>query len=79
MLIIRNSNILGEIGNKDILVGDDGKYKEISAKVNVSPKPGTQVIDAKGMLVAPTFVNTHMHFDKVYTALNGRESSVETL
>lgn len=79
MLIIRNANILGEIGNKDILVGDDGKYKEISAKVNVSPKPGTQVIDAKGMLVAPTFVNTHMHFDKVYTALNGRESSVETL
>lgn len=77
MLLIQNANAVGWNNEVDILIGDDGKYREIHPGI-VAPE-GTRIIDAGGMMAAPTFVNTHMHFDKVYTALNGRESSVETL
>lgn len=79
MLVIKNANILDRDGIEDILIGDDGKYKEIRPGIDASAIEGAKVIDAKEMLVAPTFANTHMHFDKAYTALQGRESSVETL
>lgn len=78
MLLIRNANIVGR-GMSDILIGDDGKYLEIKPEIRAEGIENCQVIDARGMLAAPTFVNTHMHFDKAYTALQGRESSVETL
>ena len=79
MLLIKNANILGYDSKSDILIGEDGKYKEISPSIDISTAEGHRVIDAKGMMAAPTFVNTHMHFDKSYTALSGRESNVETL
>ena len=78
MLLIRNANIVGR-GMSDILIGDDGKYLEIKPEIRAEGIENCEVIDARGMLAAPTFVNTHMHFDKAYTALQGRESSVETL
>ena len=78
MLLIRNANIVGR-GMSDILIGDDGKYLEIKPEIRAEGIENCEVIDARGMLAAPTFVNTHMHFDKAYTALKGRESSVETL
>lgn len=77
MLLIRNANIVGR-GMSDILIGDDGKYLEIKPEIRAEGIENCEVIDARGMLAAPTFVNTHMHFDKAYTALQGRESSVET-
>lgn len=79
MLLIKNANILGCDSKSDILIGEDGKYKEISPGIESSIVKAVKVIDAKGMMAAPTFVNTHMHFDKAYTALSGRESKVETL
>lgn len=79
MLLIKNANILGHRQIEDILIGDDGRYAEIRPGINPADVPHAQVIDVKNMLVAPTFVNTHMHFDKAYTALRGRESAVETL
>ena len=78
MLLIRNANIVGR-GMSDILIGDDGKYLEIKPEIRAEGIENCEVIDARGMLAAPTFVNTHMHFDKAYTALQGRESTVETL
>lgn len=78
MLLIKNAHILDYETNMDILIDDSGKYLEIEQNIDDTPA-GTEVIDAKGMLVAPTFVNTHMHFDKAYTALEGREDSTETL
>lgn len=78
MLLVKNVNILGRNGTWDILIGDDGKYGEIGKRIE-SPAQGADVIDARGMMAAPTFVNTHMHFDKAYTALGGRESKTETL
>lgn len=80
MLLLQNARIFGiderdEIN--DILIGDDGKYAKIAPKI--VHESAWQAIDVKGRLVVPIFVNTHMHFDKAYTALSGRESSVETL
>ncbi|MEA5049319.1 MAG: amidohydrolase family protein [Eubacteriales bacterium] len=79
MLLIKNASILGHKQIEDILIGDDGRYLAIRPGIRTEDVPGANVIDAKNMMVAPTFVNTHMHFDKAYTALRGRESSVETL
>ena len=79
MLLIKNANILEHTRQEDILIGDDGKYKEIAPHIDASGIAGCQVVDAQGMMAAPTFVNTHMHFDKAYTALRGRQDSTETL
>ena len=79
MLLIKNAPILDRGGVEDILVSDGGKYLEIRPGIDGAGIDGLTVIDARGMLAAPTFVNTHMHFDKAYTALRGRESAVETL
>ena len=37
------------------------------AAVSESPLRGERVVDADGALVTPSFVNAHMHLDKVYT------------
>ncbi|MBO5069783.1 MAG: amidohydrolase family protein [Roseburia sp.] len=79
MLLIKNANVDGKGVLSDILINDKGFYQEISTHIDETSILGCQVIDVKGMMAAPTFVNTHMHFDKCYTALKGRESSVETL
>ncbi|HZJ82449.1 MAG TPA: amidohydrolase family protein [Clostridia bacterium] len=79
MLLIKNCTLLGESKEMDILIDDQGKYKEISEKIDISDQDECEVIDARGNLVAPTFINPHMHLDKVYTSIGGRESKVETL
>lgn len=79
MLLIKNARILDHSAVEDILIDDAGKYLEIRPNIDAAAIPGVKVIDAKEMMAAPTFVNTHMHFDKAYTALRGREDSTETL
>lgn len=79
MLLIQNARILGHSGTEDILIGDDGRYLKIAPQIDVSSCPDAKRIDAGEMMAAPTFVNTHMHFDKAYTSLRGREDSSETL
>lgn len=79
MLLIQNARILGHSGAEDILIGDDGRYLKIAPRIDVSSCPDAKRIDAGEMMAAPTFVNTHMHFDKAYTSLRGREDSSETL
>ena len=77
MLLIKNVYIRGEAGACDILIGDDGRYTEIAASIKTPEQ--CSVIDGGGKLASPGFVNTHMHFDKAYTALGGRQRSTETL
>lgn len=73
MLLIKKANINGTGTIADILIDDNGKYKEISE--NITASDGTKVIEANGMMACPTFVNTHMHFDKAYTSYEqGRQS-----
>ena len=66
MLLIKNANLDGTGKIVDILIGDDGKYKEIAG--HIEAPAGVETIDATGMMACPTFVNTHMHFDKAYTS-----------
>ena len=79
MLLVKNATLLDESNKMDILIDDQGKYKEIAEKIDISGYDECEVIDAEGSLVTPTFVNPHMHLDKVYTSIGGRESKVETL
>lgn len=79
MLVIKNAKMLDVDRNMDILINDKGIYEKISDSIDVGKYEGCQIIDAKGMLATPTFINTHMHFDKAYTSLIERESKEETL
>lgn len=77
-LLVKNAHVLGHADNQDVLVVD-GRYQQIEPSIDPNAFPEADVIDANGDLLSPTFVNTHMHFDKAYTSIHGRESSVETL
>ena len=66
MLLIKKANINGTGTIADILIDENGKYKEISE--NITASDGTKVIEANSMMACPTFANTHMHFDKAYTS-----------
>ncbi len=62
-LVVENARLLdGSIVN---LVVKDGRF----VQVDDSPVTGSAVVrrDAEGRLVTPTFVNGHMHLEKVYT------------
>jgi cytosine deaminase len=76
MLLIKNAQLVGEKNKKDILI-KEGIYFKIED--SITPTEDCEIIDAKGDIVTPTFVNPHMHLDKVYTALDGRHSIEETL
>src|SRR5262245_28176885 len=49
---------LGQLANADVLIEDD-KIKAVGA--NLPKPPGTSVIDGRGMIVMPGFVDTHDH------------------
>ena len=60
-LVITNARLLdGRLVNLGI---SGGRYETIAAEAI----PGEQVIDADGGLVTETFVNGHLHLDKVHT------------
>ncbi len=62
-LVVRNARLVdGRVVNLGIA---DGLYVAVSEE-HLDVSPGT-AIDAEGRLVTPSFVNAHMHLDKVYT------------
>jgi len=75
-LLIKNAKLVDRKEELDILI-KDGRFTSIEK--NIDKENEMDIIDAKGCIVTPTFVNPHMHLDKVYTAVGGRESKVETL
>lgn len=79
MLLIKNATLVDEKEQKDILINDKGQYERIENNIEYSDDNNYKVIDANGKLVTPTFINPHMHLDKVYTSVQGRESFEETL
>src|SRR5688500_2560965 len=62
-MVVRNARLLD--GRMVTLGIADGLYVEVTED-HVEVTPGT-AIDAEGRLVTPSFVNAHMHLDKVYT------------
>lgn len=74
-ILIKNAKLRDSETLVDILV-ENGKFGEIKPTL---PSTADEIIDAKGHLVTPTFINPHLHIDKAYTALCGRLSRQETL
>ncbi|RLD12651.1 MAG: cytosine deaminase [Caldiserica bacterium] len=74
-LLVKNAKVRGWKENVDLFI-KDGKFVNIGKDLNVK---ADEVIDADGNLVTPTFVNTHLHIDKAFTALSGRFGREETL
>jgi len=77
-LIIKNAKIREREGLVDIEIGDNGKISSIK-DAKAREYKDVKIVDAKGFLVTPTFVDPHLHLDKVYTACSGRGSKYETL
>ncbi|WP_096999739.1 dihydroorotase [Persephonella hydrogeniphila] len=63
MIVIKNGHIVDPSNNlnksSDILIE---KGKIIKIEDNISPPPGAEVIDAKGMVICPSFTDIHVHF-----------------
>ena len=63
-LLIRNGHLIdpavGIDAPKDILL-KDGRVSEISAPGKLKPAPDTEIIDAKGLTVAPGLIDIHVH------------------
>ena len=62
-LIVENARLMD--GRVVAIVIEDGRYRSISSEAPES-NAATR-IDAGGRLVTESFVNGHMHLDKVYT------------
>ncbi len=64
-LVVRAARLLdGRV--VDIAVRE-GRIETVAEHSNVRPPGDVRVIEADGRLVTPSFVNAHMHLDKVYT------------
>ena len=59
-LLIKNANMIDAYENfrGDILI-IDGKINQIGKEIN---KEGIEIIDAKGLTLMPSFIDTHAHF-----------------
>jgi 5-methylthioadenosine/S-adenosylhomocysteine deaminase len=53
-----DGSVLGQLENADVLMVDD---KIADVGVDLAKPPGTSVIDGRGMIVMPGFVDTHEH------------------
>ena len=59
-ILIKNAKIVDCVQNfiGDVLV-EGGRIKEVAKSIN---KEGVEVVDAKGLTLMPTFIDTHAHF-----------------
>jgi len=64
MLLIKNGRVLDPASNtdapKDVLL-EDGCIKEIAPTGKLSVDPGVETFDAIGLIVAPGFIDMHVH------------------
>jgi dihydroorotase len=60
MIVLRGGRVIdpasGTDGRKDVLI-DDGQIVEVGDSLD-----GTEVIDCEGLVIAPGFVDLHVHF-----------------
>lgn len=74
-LIVRNARIKGTEGTVDIGI-EDGVFKKIAPGIK---EKGKKEIDAAGKLVTPTFIDPHIHLDKILIAETVRDNVSGTL
>lgn len=74
-IIIKNAKLLSKEYILDIAI-EDGIIKDISKNMKYKSK---EVIDAKGNLVSPPFIDPHIHLDAVLTAGDPRFNESGTL
>lgn len=74
-LIIRNAKLRGKEDLVDIGI-EKGLFEEVSNKIKAR---GRKEIDAKGNLVSPPFVESHIHLDSALSAGNPRYNNSGTL
>lgn len=74
-MLIKNVTFQGKEGLYDILI-EDGKFKKIDKEISVGDE---NIIDAKGGLAIPPFVEPHVHLDATLTAGEPRWNESGTL
>ncbi len=62
-LLIKNARLRGQEGTYSVAI-ENGKIYKIGKELAVE---GSEIIDAKGNLLTPSFVNIHVHLDKCLT------------
>ena len=73
MLLVRNGRVLDPASKTDALLDvllDGEKIKELAPPGKISSPPGTEIFDATGLIVAPGFIDMHVHLREP-----GQESS----
>ena len=73
--VIRGGNVVDGTGNPWV-AGDIGISDGVIKKVGFIEESGEKVIDAKGMLVSPGFIDLHNHDDLTILALPNAESHI---
>ena len=71
-LVIRQASLRGRTGLFDVGISD-GRITAISPSI---PSDAREVIQCEGNLVTESFVNPHLHLDKVYTLAIAGEASL---
>jgi len=72
-LLIRNARLRSRQGSVEIGI-ERGRVRRIAPAID---EHASRVIDAEGNLVTESFVNPHLHLDKVYTLAKLDERSLE--
>src|SRR6266576_1098782 len=73
MLLIKNGRVIDPSSKTDAGLDvflDGEKIKEVAPAGKVAAPPGTEVFDARGMIVSPGFIDLHVHLREP-----GQESS----
>jgi len=64
-MLIKNIRIENSSETTDIRV-QDGKFERIAK--DLAPLPGEEVIEGKGRMALPPFIESHVHLDSALTA-----------
>lgn len=71
--VFKNAKLRHGMGLVDIVV-EDGKYKEIAPEI-AEKYDNVECVDLEGRLVSEPYVESHIHLDYVYTAMNASEGA----